>query len=137
MIRVGREPDEVWVMMDRDSFPADDFDNAIHRCESLGFESGWSNECFELWVLLHFTNVTAGKGRSAIYKDLSKIFGFNYEKSGKAKHLYSLIRTAGGDEEQAMRFANKQLEQAHSPFSRCNPCTRAHVLVERLNQYLA
>lgn len=47
--------DEVWVAFDRDSF--DDFDNAVYMLRAMsdeGYREAWSNECFELWYLLHW-----------------------------------------------------------------------------------
>lgn len=52
----------VWIVMDRDSFPPDDFDSSIVKIEqhpetpgAKKWFSAWSNEAFELWYLLHFT----------------------------------------------------------------------------------
>lgn len=49
----------VWVVYDKDSFLADEFNKVAKRCETLGaggakFHAIWSNECFELWYILHF-----------------------------------------------------------------------------------
>ena len=49
----------VWVVYDKDNFRADEFNNVAARCETLAaggakFHAIWSNECFELWYILHF-----------------------------------------------------------------------------------
>ncbi len=52
----GRTVDRLWVVFDRDSFSANNFNSAIQRCKENKPEIGcaWSNEAFELWYLLHF-----------------------------------------------------------------------------------
>jgi hypothetical protein len=52
--------DEVWVVFDKDDFPADNFDNAISKAESLGFQVAFSNQAFEYWLILHFENHQGG-----------------------------------------------------------------------------
>lgn len=49
----------VWVVFDRDNFAAADFNAVADTCEAedaggARFHAIWSNECFELWYLLHF-----------------------------------------------------------------------------------
>ena len=51
--------DHVWLVYDKDDFPASDFDAMERKCtelsdESRTFHALWSNPCFELWPLLHF-----------------------------------------------------------------------------------
>lgn len=52
----NRPIDSPWVVFDRDSFSANDFNNAVQRCQNTKPVIGcaWSNEAFELWYLLHF-----------------------------------------------------------------------------------
>lgn len=51
--------DHVWLVYDKDDFPASDFDAMERKCNELSdgsrtFHALWSNPCFELWPLLHF-----------------------------------------------------------------------------------
>jgi hypothetical protein len=48
--------DQVWCVFDRDSFPANNFNNAIARAEAHGLQVAYSNQAFEYWLLLHFEN---------------------------------------------------------------------------------
>ena len=132
--RTGESPDEVWIVMDKDSFPDHKFDNAIQRAQSKGFNLAWSNECFELWILLHFEDVTHTIARKDIYKKLSHYFGFNYEKDGKNKCLYSLIIEKGGDEDKAITRAEKLWQNKVLPFSKSNPATGVYRLISELNK---
>ena len=50
--------DHVWLVFDKDDFPAADFDAMERKCAELSdgsrtFHALWSNPCFELWPLLH------------------------------------------------------------------------------------
>ena len=141
-LKKEQQLDEVWIVMDRDSFPPHDFDNAIRSAESKGFQVAWSNECFELWILLHFRDVMASTARADLYRQLAKFLKIrNYEIDGKSLFLYSLIRQYGGNEEEAIERAaalwNKaeQDESAGTPFHQLNPATGIFKLVQRLNAH--
>jgi len=41
-------------VFDRDSFPANSFNNAIAHAEAYGLQVAHSNQAFEYWLLLHF-----------------------------------------------------------------------------------
>ncbi|MBE1554150.1 RloB family protein [Sporosarcina limicola] len=56
--------ENIWAVFDKDDFPQDDFDNAINKAGEMGMEVAWSNQCFELWYLLHFSY-----SQSALHRD--------------------------------------------------------------------
>ena len=69
--------DEVWVAFDRDSFP--DFDAAVFalkRMSAQGYREAWSNECFELWYLLHDQPIwnPTGFPRTALFSSCAAKF---------------------------------------------------------------
>ena len=53
--------DEVWCVFDMDVQNSDkdfaNFDNSIDRAKSLGYNVAYSNDCFELWLLLHYKDI--------------------------------------------------------------------------------
>ena len=56
--------DHVWLVFNKDDFPAADFDAMERKCAELSdgsrtFHALWSNPCFELWPLLHLRYTTA------------------------------------------------------------------------------
>lgn len=56
--------DHVWLVFDKDDFPAVDFDAMERKCAELSdgsrtFHALWSNPCFELWLFLHLRYTTA------------------------------------------------------------------------------
>ncbi len=129
----GQPYHNVWVVFDRDSFPNDNFDNAISMAESRGMKVAWSNEAFELWYLLHFEDRTTAMLRAEFSSKLTEKLGSKYVKN--SKDMYRRLEDVG-DEEAAMRRAS-QLQEMHSGVTpaNSNPCTHVNKLVEELNAY--
>jgi hypothetical protein len=83
---VAEHNDNIWCVYDRDmeSEQFDDirkshsiaFDTAIVAARKAGLNIAWSNDGFELWVLLHFEKVPADKllHRNYYYSRLTTIF---------------------------------------------------------------
>lgn len=57
--------DQVWVVFDKDDFPAANFDNAIQMAIAAGFFPAYSNQAFEYWLILHFEDHQGG----ALHRD--------------------------------------------------------------------
>lgn len=82
--------DEIWVVFDRDSFAADDFDNAIVMAEGMArCHAAWSNECFEYWYLLHFNVYPTAMTRETIYQKLESLIP-NYAQRYPETHYDKL-----------------------------------------------
>lgn len=81
-----RKIDSLWVVFDKDSFPSQDFNGSIQRCNNLNVGCAWSNEAFELWYLLHFqyyeNSMSRSRYKEMIETHLKPILGdkFRYEK---------------------------------------------------------
>ena len=82
--------DHVWLVYDKDDFPASDFDAMERKCNELSdgsrtFHALWSNPCFELWPLLHFSYTTAHMSASdcqhALAQEMLKNLGIEYRKN--------------------------------------------------------
>lgn len=52
--------DQVWVVFDKDDFPATHFEKAIHMAEKSEIYPAYSNQSFEYWLLLHFEDHQGG-----------------------------------------------------------------------------
>lgn len=85
----GENFDEKWVVFDKDSFPDHHFDNAIKSAEASNIKVAFSNECFELWYLLHYRDVQASFTRQQYFKELSKNIEGEYKKN--AANMYQLL----------------------------------------------
>ena len=126
-----RPYDKVWVVFDRDSFPASDFDNAIHSAEAAGFGCAWSNEAFELWYILHFEYRNTGMSRDEYKKRLSTHLGGKYKKNDP-----DMYRKLVDKQCIAIRHsARLEKESKGITPSKANPATTVHLLVIELNEY--
>ncbi|WP_229204160.1 RloB family protein [Dyadobacter alkalitolerans] len=157
---------QVWCVFDRDSANIDDkligdnvsFNESIATAERRGLKVAWSNDAFELWVLLHFEDVennAANRNREIYYKRLTDIFSqmpdknedlikvleikncnykqhFKREKNFRnAVRPYLIPRTYD-----AIKRATS-LEEIHNttiakPYSDQTPSTKVHHLVAEL-----
>ena len=135
---------EIWVVFDRDvkyenqGQEDEDFNEAIILVNKNGIKCAYSNDCFELWFILHDEYIESAIHRTQIYDKLSGKLRFNYEKEGKgkdfAKSLYPLFL-------ERLPFAIRNAKKLHlSHFDKeCylqNPCTTVYQLVEALNENL-
>ncbi len=120
---------EWWVVFDRDDH--DHFNQAIQKAESESINVAYSNECFELWFILHFEFLHTSIGREKYYKKLTTLLSKKYDK--KSSDTFSLIK-----DKEAIAIRNaKTLEKQHDSdgtnvFSKRDPSTTVYKLVEKL-----
>ncbi|HEY3857115.1 MAG TPA: RloB family protein [Verrucomicrobiae bacterium] len=122
---------EVWCVMDRDSFPLENYSRAFELARGRGIKVAWANEAFEFWYLLHFNYHDTGINRND-YKTKLKPY-LEYEKNDKSIYRKVVPLQAG-----ALRNA-KRLERHWNDLEkrfpeRENPSTNVHKLVEFLNE---
>lgn len=124
----------VWLMYDKDDFALDNFDNTQYSAESRNderaYKVAWSNECIELWFILHFQDLNSNVGRERYQEILHNYF--DYKKN--LRNIYDLLKEHTQD---AIRRAKRQYEEYNNlPPSQCCPATRVYELVEELQKYL-
>jgi hypothetical protein len=155
-IKNGQKIDHVWIFYDKDSFEKDNYDNAYHKIVSKNkkkFLNGdgdhsdknktrwhalWSNECFELWVLLHFQYSDASLSRRryipCIDTELSKHDAkLTYEKN--LDNLYEILEKHGNIKN-AVRWAKKLDDNLPNPKVKQNPSTGIYELIDHFKLYL-
>lgn len=126
------EYDQVWCVFDRDSWPSEDFNNAISNAENQGFSVAYSNEAFELWYVLHFEFLNTGIPRSDYCKKLSFLLNRKYEKNSET--IYDELFEK---QSIAIRNATNLLKQYNFHFpGKDNPSTTVHLLVQELNKFM-
>jgi hypothetical protein len=81
---------QVWVVFDRDSFPANNFQRAINLCQVHSINYAVTNEAFELWYLQHFNYYDSAMSRIQYGDKLSEQFGRKYMKNHV--DIYELLR---------------------------------------------
>jgi RloB-like protein len=157
--------EHLWCVYDRDMEYADwamipahnhvDFDTAIITAESAGLKVAWSNDVFEMWLLLHFEPIPQGNilHRTYIYDRLTHIFKnevphdaemaeltanntFNYKANMKRRDRFinQVIPLLHPRTKSAITNASHMELQfdANVPFHLRNPCTMVHYLVKEI-----
>ena len=134
----------VWVIYDKDDFPPDAFDNTESRCKALNkkyeeqgtdlkFHAIWSNQCVELWFLLHYIYLDTDIPREDYYDKLSRYFGYEYEKKdGRTfQTLLPHLKTAMKNVQKLMSTYSEDC----APSGKA-PCTNFLELIEEFSPYL-
>jgi len=125
--------DYIWAVFDRDSFLAQNFNNALQLAEKNNIKVAYSNEAFEIWYMLHFNYYNTGMARSQYPKILTEQLGRQYEKNEVG--MYEELKEK---QPTAIRNGKKLMEvygTNHNPH-RDNPCTKVFELVEFLNLHI-
>lgn len=123
-----------WMVIDRDSF--DDFLSTIKKAKENNICVAFSNESYELWLLLHFQLVSVHTDRKKLKSQLNKIFldrfQIEYEKS--SQDIYYLVRNL---QEVAIKnakiLASEHIQNGGAINPVKNPITTIYQLVECLN----
>lgn len=143
-----REIDETWVVFDKDDLDKSlgnrlNFESALTLSKERDIHVAYSNECFELWLLLHFNDVNPSQTipRADIYRMLGDAVNealpegeapFNYVHG--SSNVVDFV-SKYGDEQVARSRAIILQEYHHSHFHDpidSNPVTYVDALVESL-----
>lgn len=125
---------KVFAVFDKDSFKKGQFNNAIHMSIKKGYIPIWSNECIELWFLLHFDLLSSNITRNVYFKKLSKILGHEYQKS---ENHFDMLNTEL-NLKTAIQNANRlycELQHISSYADRA-PCTTVFKFIEEIEEYI-
>lgn len=131
----------VWVVYDTDDFPAEHIDRVVQLCnenstEETEYHAIWSNQCIELWFLLHFGFMQSDIHRTEYWPKLTdwlkKIGEGEYKKN--RQDMYWILRPFM---ELAITNAKRldRINVGRAP-SKAAPGTKVYELVERLKPYL-
>ena len=123
-----------WVVFDRDQVK--DFDGIIQEAESKDIHAGWSNPCFEIWMMAYFGTMPAIPNSWTCierFKDrFQRITGQEYEKNESA--IFRKLNEHGSFET-AYRLAEQNLSRAikdeRKPSEAFPACT-VHYLVKEI-----
>jgi hypothetical protein len=63
--------DEIWAVFDRDEHPQ--YAEAINKAKAAGIHVGYSDPCFELWLVLHYRNWDSPIDRRKIQAELRRL----------------------------------------------------------------
>lgn len=131
----------VWIVYDTDDFPAKRINKTNELCinmstEETQYHAIWSNQCIELWFLLHFNFMQSNLHRSSYWPKLTELLvsqGLGkYEKNRTDMYhvLFPYMETAIINAEKLDKINKGKLP------SDCAPGTQIHTLINKLKPYL-
>ncbi|TAF77907.1 MAG: RloB domain-containing protein [Bacteroidetes bacterium] len=157
---------QVWCVFDRDfnpneSFKDFSFTDSINTAIERGFKTAWSNDAFELWILLHFEEVDFNdisyKLRTKYYERLTEICKKFDSLNNKEKRIIEFPNFYYKEDLKSIdRFKDlilprlknkhliaieraKKLENFHDistkPHHEKSPCTMVHILIEEFLRF--
>jgi hypothetical protein len=128
----GRPYNQIWCVFDRDSFPRGNFNCAFREADENHIHIAYSNQCFELWYLLHYHFNDTAIRRQEYASRLTKWMGRKYHKN--YEDMYDLLKER---QTTAIRNAEKLLGRFNprNP-EKDDPSTTVHKLVEALNEFI-
>lgn len=123
--------DQIWCVFDRDLFDPGDFNNAICKAISAGFQVAYTNEAFELWYLLHFDDHRAALQRGQYAVMLKDRLGHEYRKNSQA--MYAELLKQQVEAIHRAESLRAEYGTGHNP-QQDDPCTTVHLLVKALRE---
>lgn len=132
----SKDGDEAWCVFDVDDYlkqSPQKFNEAIKKAEKNGIKLCWSNQCFEIWFLLHFEYCESVISRKDYDQKLKTYFkkecgGFIYQKN---RDVFDELRSL---QEKAIKNAEK-LFKLH-PNLQDNPSTTVFEIVGNLKKLM-
>ncbi len=133
--------DQVWCIFDVDDFYKNDSKGllaAVKKAINHNIKIAYANECFELWILLHFEkpNCQVCKG-----KDIENriVEAFKKNKLGKFQKNKKIFQILFPFQGQAIKNARsivsdyRKIDWQNKLSTKGNPSTSIHLLIEEIN----
>lgn len=95
------EDDEIWAIFDRDEHPK--VQEALEKCKNGNVGIGFSDPCFELWLLLHLKNFDRLDDRHQVQAELAKVCE-SYDPKGRKSADFTKFA-------EVVEYAEKRAEQ--------------------------
>ncbi|MER5491358.1 RloB family protein [Streptomyces sp. NPDC002490] len=126
--------DEVWCVIDAEAprqHPS--LEEALTLAGRNKINVALTNPCFELWLLLHFVDVSTYRTSADVQRAVEK--GAHCGYTVQSKHVdYALLSGAEGANYTRARTKARALREGKPDGRRANPWTNVDELVERLRQ---
>lgn len=87
--RLPKAGDKVWLVFDRDDHPQ--VDQVVNECLGTDIILGYSNPCFELWLLYHYQDHHAPDDRNRVKAKLSAVCEGYCGKTQKLTDITELL----------------------------------------------
>lgn len=129
----------VWIVYDKDDFPADKFNVMENLCQNsssddITYHAIWSNQCIELWFLLHYMYLQSDLHRSEYYPKLSECLGDNGAYQKNREDIFQILLP---NIDFAIANAKKldRVNENNTP-ALSSPGTKVYVMMEKFRPYL-
>ena len=129
-----KDADQRWCVFDIDDFFKQDsakFKKSLDLAKSNDVKVAWSNQCFEVWFMMHFDHFTTAIPRNSYEKKLRSSFkkiGIDYVKNSEKLFVLLLDFQATAIKNAKKIYKENKLEN--------DPSTSVFLLVEELNKFL-
>jgi hypothetical protein len=146
----NKNVDEVWAVFDKDDLDLSKgnqqrFVDAFEIAEDEKVHVAYSNEAFELWLLLHFVNISSDKSisRADIYTKLEESIRKNpaydtFVYKHADTEIIDIVSKIGNEAKAIQRAdkLNSEHESKNNLPIDANPNTRVNLLVKRLRDLI-
>lgn len=127
---------DIWLVFDRDEVK--NFDKLIEEAKEAKMNVGWSNPCFEIWLMSYFQIPKNTDVSKKCCETFEKIFKENTSKKYKKSEvkIYNIL-CENGDEDKAIQRAREKYHQIRKEYSQPSKmigCTTVYKLVEELKK---
>ncbi|MGM9506632.1 RloB family protein [Larkinella sp. GY13] len=112
------------------------YNESIDLARRNGFQVAYSNQAFELWLLLHFDYISGPLHCNQYTARLTELLGFPYSKHANTARL--LFRALFDRQPQAIQNAQRLYEQFEEPRNAAleESSTTVHKLVKDLRRFI-
>ena len=128
----------IWLVYDMDDVDPNLFNSTIRKCRKLSssterkYHALWSNECIELWFLLHFIPLEANIPREQYSDKLGEHLGHPYQKEDPTL-FESLLPYLDMAKKNAKTL---RMRYRGSNYATMCPCTTIYELFDKLAPYI-
>ena len=103
----------VWLVYDKDEFNKDEFDNTVYKIEALNkkgkvkYHALWSNQCIEVWFLLHFIDLKVDVSREEYIEKINENWKKHKIDEKYAKNAKAIYNKLEKNQDTAIKRAKK------------------------------
>lgn len=123
------EGDQVWAVFDRDEHPQ--VSEALELCRAGNVKTGFSDPCFEVWLLLHFDDFDRPDDRHQVQAQLAKVCEGYDPKGKKSADFSKFMPNVTRAEERAEQQLTRREREGHPP---SRPFTTVFKLTKELRE---
>lgn len=136
--------DHIWLVYDKDDFNKDEFDNTVYKIEAMNeknedikYHALWSNQCIEVWFLLHFIDLKVDVCRDEYIDKINE----SWKKCGicgsYTKNDIQIYNKLEKYQDIAVKRAKKIIDENKDKTpSHIAPASKIYEIIELLSPYL-